>query len=597
MLQQARTYLKRIYGYDRFRPGQEKVIGDILEGKDTVGIMPTGGGKSICYQIPALVLPGTTIVISPLISLMKDQVDVLNQLGISAAFINSTLGVRDLRNTLQKAADGEYKLLYIAPERLESESFGPLINRLNVPLLAIDEAHCVSQWGHDFRPSYLRIAAFIKNLPSRPVVAAFTATATEEVRHDISRLLALRQPTVHITGFDRPNLSFSVLRGVNREAYVPRYVQEHADRPGIIYTATRREADALVELLATSGVPVGKYHAGMSDRERERQQQAFLQDDIRVMVATNAFGMGIDKSNVRYVLHWNMPRNMEAYYQEAGRAGRDGEPGECILFFQPQDIITHKFLIEKSVSSPERQLHELKKLNRMSDYCHTQQCLRRFILQYFGQNEIDTDQPADQPATTCGNCSNCNDDREREDITVEAQKICSCVKRMHERFGMTLVAQVLRGSANKRVRELGFNRLPTYGIMGDRSEKEILDLIQLLIADGYLAMSEGRYPVLRLQPKAIQVLKGETAVFRRTYHIQRSEEEGEEVFNRLRELRKRLADREGVPPFVIFSDSTLREMSRRRPTSLHELLQVKGVGEAKLDKYGEAFLDVLTETP
>ncbi|MBO8170260.1 MAG: DNA helicase RecQ [Bacillaceae bacterium] len=586
MIDQAQNYLKRIYGYDTFRPGQERVISDLLTGRDTVGIMPTGGGKSICYQIPSLIFPGTTIVISPLISLMQDQVDALKALGIPAAFLNSTLKKREWSRILNEAAQGEYRLLYVAPERLEADSFQALVREMPISFVAIDEAHCVSQWGHDFRPGYLRISTFIDNLPSRPVVAAFTATATEEVRRDIIRLLGLKDPALHMTGFDRPNLNFSVLRGVNRESYVSRYIRKHADQAGIIYTATRRETESLFEKLTKEGFSAGKYHAGMSDRERERMQQAFLQDDIRVMVATNAFGMGIDKSNVRYVVHWNLPKNMESYYQEAGRAGRDGEPGVCILFFQPQDIITQKYLIENSVSSPDRQAIELKKLRKMVDYCHTRHCLRQFILRYFGQADA---------ADSCDNCGNCNNDGELEDITVEAQKIGSCVKRMNERFGMTLVARVLKGSSNKRLKELGLDRLPTYGIMKDYTEKEILDLMQLLVADGYLALSEGRYPVVRLMPPAVDVLKGETRVYRRTHQVKRDTREGDEVFEKLRDLRKLLADREGVPPFVVFSDSTLREMAIRLPVTPEELLQVKGVGEAKLDKYGDVFLDLLKE--
>lgn len=584
MLDQARGLLKRVYGYDDFRPGQERVIQDILSGQDTVGIMPTGGGKSICYQIPALLLPGTTLVISPLISLMKDQVDALAEVGVSAAFLNSSLGWKETRETVAKAVAGKYKLLYIAPERLEADNFDSLVQGLTIPFIAIDEAHCVSQWGHDFRTSYVRIASFIASLPVRPKVGAFTATATDEVRQDICKQLGLQQPCVHITGFDRPNLTFSVLRGVNREAYLRQYIKEHRDEAGIIYTATRKVTDQVHGLLSEMGIAAGKYHAGMSDQEREKQQQAFLQDDVRVMVATNAFGMGIDKSNVRYVFHWNMPKNMEAYYQEAGRAGRDGEPGECILFFQPQDILTQKFLIEQSVSSPERKALELSRLRRTADYCHTRHCLRRYILEYFGQVVESAD---------CGHCGNCNDDGELEDITIEAQKIISCVRRMNERFGITLVAQVLKGSSNKRVLELGLEKLSTYGLMKERTEKEVYDLIQLLVADGYLGLSDSQYPILSLQPSAVGVIKGEEKVFRRSHKVRSHTQEGEEMFQLLRSLRKQLADEQGVPPYVVFSDSTLRDMAIRKPITLHELLQIKGVGESKLERYGDAFLAVL----
>ncbi|HJV45435.1 MAG TPA: DNA helicase RecQ [Bacillota bacterium] len=584
MLSQAREKLKRIYGYDDFRPGQKQVIEDILSGRDTVGIMPTGGGKSICYQIPALLLPGTTLVISPLISLMKDQVDALASYGVRAAYLNSSLSWKEVQEILNHASAGYYKLLYIAPERLEAENFVAFAQSLTIPFLAIDEAHCVSSWGHDFRKSYLRIASFVAGLRSRPKVAAFTATATDGVRRDISRLLGLEAPCVHITGFDRPNLSFSVLRGTNREDYVREYIREHSREAGIIYAATRKETDAVYELLLKWGVAAGKYHAGLSDKERSEVQQAFLQDDIRVIVATNAFGMGIDKSNVRFVLHWNLPRNMEAYYQEAGRAGRDGESGECILFFQAQDILTQKYLIEQSTASPERKALELSRLRTMTDYCHTRHCLRRYILQYFGQ-EVDFE--------VCGHCENCNDQSELEDITVEAQKIISCVRRMNERFGITTVAQVLRGSTGKRLIELGLDKLSTYGIMRERSEKELIELIGLIIADGYLNLTDSRYPVLSLLPPAVGVIKGEEKVYRRSHRIHRNEQTDDQIFQKLRDLRKQIADQQGIPPYLVFSDSTLREMAIQLPQTRYELLQVKGVGEAKLAAYGESFLEAL----
>lgn len=623
-MDEARKILQKIYGYDDFRPGQASIIKAMLDGKDTLGIMPTGGGKSIGYQIPALLKEGTSIVISPLISLMKDQVDALKQLGVPAAYLNSSLSAAQSREVLHNLEAGEYKLLYVAPERLEAEQFSAILERLPIPFVAIDEAHCVSQWGHDFRTSYLRIAPFVKQMNPRPVVAAFTATATEEVRRDIVRQLELRSPEVHVTGFDRPNLTFRVLRGVNREVYVREYVLEHQDQAGIIYTATRKEAETVQQMLEKAGVRCGKYHAGMSDREREKQQHDFLYDQIQVMVATNAFGMGIDKSNVRYVLHWNLPKNMEAYYQEAGRAGRDGERGECILLFQPQDIMMQKYLIEQSVGNPERQANELSKLRKMSDYCHTQQCLRAYILRYFGQLQDDLSEGDAQHVNIsegvsqsgdrtgegefslsreaneqtgvgggCNNCGNCLDGGEYEDITIEAQKIFSCIKRMNERFGMKLVAQVLKGSANKRVFELKLDRLPTYGIMKDKTEKSILDLIQLLTADGYLALSDGQYPVVRLQQKSVDVLLGKEKVYRRTHQVKRQVEAGEALFNQLRELRKQIAQREGIPPYMVFSDSTLREMAIVQPTRLHELLQIKGVGETKLNKYGEEFLQVI----
>ncbi|GIP31041.1 DNA helicase RecQ [Paenibacillus sp. J2TS4] len=586
MLHKAEQLLRTVYGYPTFRQGQEDIISDILHRQDTVGIMPTGGGKSICYQIPALVLPGTTIVISPLISLMKDQVDALHSLGVAATYINSSLSQTETEERLRLAGNGEYKLLYVAPERLDSPRFQSLPYRVQVPLIAIDEAHCLSQWGHDFRPSYLSIVPFLRQIPDRPVVAAFTATATEEVTHDIVRLLGMSRPSLHITGFNRENLSLSVLRGVNKTEYVLNHIHHHPEQAGIVYASTRKEVDELCGLLERKGVAAGKYHAGMSDEERKASQEAFLYDEIKVMVATNAFGMGIDKSNVRYVIHYNMPKNMEAYYQEAGRAGRDGEPGECVLLFSPQDIQTQKFLIEQSVSDTERKSNDYKKLQTMIDYCYTQQCLRSYILAYFGEETA---------STSCDNCSSCKDEGEWTDITLEASKIFSCIWRMKERFGVTLVAQVLKGSRNKRVTQFGLDRLPTYGIMNQMTEKAISDLIHKLIAERYLAMSEGQYPVVRLLPKAAEVLKGKEKVMHKVRPAPRAVQEAGPLFERLRGLRKQLADQEGVPPYIIFSDSTLHDMARRLPRNEEEMLQVKGVGDAKFLKYGKPFLHAIGE--
>ncbi|WP_127583075.1 DNA helicase RecQ [Paenibacillus koleovorans] len=587
-MDQARRVLQRIYGYPDFREGQKQIIRDILDEYDTLGIMPTGGGKSICYQVPALLFPGTTIVVSPLISLMKDQVDALDGLGIPATYINSSLTGSETSRRLRAAAAGEYKLLYVAPERLETDMFATLAERLDIPFVAIDEAHCVSQWGHDFRTSYLAIAPFLRRMPHRPRLAAFTATATENVRTDIVRLLALQEPQVHVTGFDRSNLSFSVLKGVNRDDYVDQYVTKHADQAGIVYAATRKEVDQVHQQLKRRGIPAGKYHAGMTDDERKQMQERFLRDDIRVMVATNAFGMGIDKSNVRYVIHWSMPKNMEAYYQEAGRAGRDGEPGECVLLYQPQDILLQKFLIEQSVSSPERKQQEYRKMQQMIDYCITQNCLRSYILSYFGERPEEGAE-----AARCGNCGNCNDDSEVVDMTLESQQIMSCIRRMNERFGVTLVAQVLKGSSNKRVLEFRFDRLPTYGLMKQYPEKTIVDMIQLLIADGYIGLTESQYPVLRLLQPAADVLRGEKRVMRKVRLVKRQTRTGDELFDRLRALRKQLADRDGVPPYVVFADSALREMAEQLPETEEQLLLVKGVGQAKLAKYGAPFLDAV----
>jgi ATP-dependent DNA helicase RecQ len=583
---QAEIYLKKYYGYSQFRPGQGQIIDSILNGNDVCVIMPTGAGKSICFQIPALLFPGITLVISPLISLMKDQVDALTGLGIPATFINSSLSWREAKRRIQKATHGEYRLLYIAPERLETESFSELVESLSqsVSLVAIDEAHCVSQWGHDFRPSYRQIGPFIKQLPNRPIIAAFTATATPEVQEDIVNLLSLQEPQLHVTGFNRENLSFAVFKGVNKKEFVLDYVAENRDSAGIIYAATRKEVDKLYEMLHKRGYAAGKYHAGLNDQERIRAQEAFLYDDVRVMVATNAFGMGIDKSNVRYVIHYNLPKNMESYYQEAGRAGRDGVPSECILLYAAQDILLQKFLIEQTVLAPTRKNNEFKKLQLMVDYAHTQRCLRGFILEYFGE----TGTP-----DHCGNCSNCNQPGELIDITTDAAKVFSCILRMREQYGMTMVAEVLKGSQNKKILGFGFDRLSTYGVMRESPLNVIKDLMNWLVAEGYLHLTGGQYPVVRLEPKAVAVLKQQGQVFKKAPVKVEKPVAKDELFELLRQLRREIAAREQVPPYIIFADSSLHEMSRLLPTTPKAFLSIKGVGESKLEKYGEQFMGVI----
>lgn len=583
MLQKAEDVLKRYFGYSSFREGQKKIVGSLLAGKDTIGIMPTGGGKSICYQVPALVLDGVTIVVSPLISLMKDQVDALNGMGIPAAQINSSLDHGEVRTRLAKARQGEYKLLYIAPERLESDSFRALLQELPISLIAVDEAHCVSQWGHDFRPSYLAVADAIRSLPVRPIVAALTATATPEVTEDIRKQLSLVDEEVYITGFGRENLILSVRKGEDKRSFVQEFLDANRQQAGIIYASTRKDVDALYDFLEGRGYSVTKYHAGLSETERARNQEAFLYDDIRTMIATNAFGMGIDKSNVRYVIHYNMPKNLEAYYQEAGRAGRDGEMSECILLFHPQDIQTQSFFIDQNQQSEDRKAYEYKKLYAMIDYCRTPRCLQQSIVHYFG----------DLSAHVCGRCGNCTDTTEPVDITVEAQKIFSCVKRMGERFGVALIAQVLKASKNKKVSQFGFDKLPTYGLMKNFTEKEIADMIHLLIADGYLGVTESKFPVVTLAQRAIPVLKGEEKVWQKVMlrPVKQQVEDG--LFERLRDLRKTISQQVGVPPYVIFHDSTLRELCNVNPQDKRTMLTVKGVGEAKFDKYGQAFLECL----
>jgi len=588
MLEQAQKALQQYYGYPSFREGQKKIITSLLEGHDTLGIMPTGGGKSICYQIPALLYPGTTLVISPLISLMKDQVDALNTVGISAAYINSSLTTREVNERLSAAQRGELKLLYVAPERLDSDWFCQRVESLQISCVAIDEAHCVSQWGHDFRTSYLAIAPFVRNLRTRPILAAFTATATPEVTQDMARLLELTDANLFVTGFGRDNLAMQVLRGENKRDFVMNYAQSHASQPGIIYAATRKDVDELHTAMHRKGLNVGKYHAGLSDEERAHNQEAFIYDDIRVMVATNAFGMGIDKSNVRYVIHYNMPKNMEAYVQEAGRAGRDGEPSECILLFGPQDIITQKFLIEQNMQSPERKSNEYRKLQTMVDYCYTPKCLNIAILDYF------EDQGERKP---CGLCSSCKDERELVDITIEAQKIFSCIHRMRERFGVSMIAGVLRGSANKKVLQYRFDQLPTYGVMRKSTDKEISDLINVLIAEGYLMLAEGQYPIVKIAPLAVEVLKGQRQVLQKV-HKQPEARPGsmdETLFEQLRLIRRDLAAKAKVPPYIIFNDATLREMAELSPTTEKAMLRIKGVGEQKFRNYGAPFLQFFQE--
>lgn len=583
MLNKARQILQKFYGYEDFRPGQKKVVESLLNKNDTVAIMPTGAGKSICFQIPALLFEGVTLVISPLISLMKDQVDSLRQLGIAAVYINSSVSKAQLYKDLQDISAGFYKIIYIAPERLTSEYLPDSFKNLNISMVAVDEAHCLSQWGHDFRPSYRNILNFTNSLRIKPIISAFTATATPEVKTDIINLLGLKQPNVFVTGFDRPNLYFSVLRGEVKDKFVIDYVKKHQDEAGIIYVGTRKDVDALRVLLEIKGIKAGRYHAGMTDEERNQMQEDFLYDNLSVMVATNAFGMGIDKPNVRYVIHYNMPKNMEAYYQEAGRAGRDGLSGNCILLYSPQDTQLQKFLISKSTESEIRQQLEYKRLQSMVDYCHTPQCLREFILHYFGEFDVEEH---------CDNCSNCKLEGELIDITIDAQKVLSCVYRMHERFGVKMIAEVLKGSKSAKVKQFNFERLSTYGLMKERKLKDISDLILRLSAMQYLDITESQYPVVTLNELSWQVLRGQKKVWQKMVIVKKAKAKGE-LFEALRSLRKELATKEKLPPYMIFSDATLTQMATDKPTDLELMKNIRGVGEFKLQKYGEEFLTVI----
>lgn len=583
MLNKARQVLQKFYGYEDFRPGQKKVVESLLNRNDTVAIMPTGAGKSICFQIPALLFEGVTLVISPLISLMKDQVDSLRQLGIAAVYINSSISKAQLYKDLQDISAGFYKIIYIAPERLTPEYLPDSFKILNISMVAVDEAHCLSQWGHDFRPSYRNILNFTNSLRIKPIISAFTATATPEVKTDIINLLGLKQPNIFVTGFDRPNLYFSVLRGEVKDKFVIDYVKKHQDEAGIIYVGTRKDVDALQVLLEIKGIKAGRYHAGMTDEERNQMQEDFLYDNLSVMVATNAFGMGIDKPNVRYVIHYNMPKNMEAYYQEAGRAGRDGLSGNCILLYSPQDTQLQKFLISKSTESEIRQQLEYKRLQSMVDYCHTPQCLRAFILHYFGEFDVEEH---------CDNCSNCKLEGELIDITIDAQKVLSCVYRMHERFGVKMIAEVLKGSKSAKVKQFNFERLSTYGLMKERKLKDISDLILRLSAMQYLDITESQYPVVTLNELSWQVLRGQKKVWQKMVIVKKAKAKGE-LFEALRSLRKELATKEKLPPYMIFSDATLTQMATDKPTDLELMKNIRGVGEFKLQKYGEEFLTVI----
>ena len=599
--QQALRMLETYFGYTSFRPAQEAPIASLLRNEDVIGIMPTGAGKSICFQIPALCKAGLTIVFSPLISLMKDQVDGLLVQNIPAALINSTLTQAEFNKTMYEVRSGKIKLLYIAPERLGSNFFCNVLRALPIAQVIVDEAHCISEWGHDFRPSYRLIGEWLNSLPKRPIVGAFTATATKYVENDIKKLLGLDNTNVYVTGFDRPNLSFSVIRTPKRMDYVVHYVRQHANENGIIYCATRKDVDRVYENLTRAGIKVGHYHGGLSDEVRREMQNAYADDKLQVMVATNAFGMGIDKSNVRYVLHYQMPRNMESYYQEAGRAGRDGAPAECILLYSGQDVQVHKYLIEQSIETPERQEVELRKLQSMIDYCFCSNCLRKYMLNYFGESTV---------WTTCDNCSSCKGSGDKVNVTKEAKAIFRAIMGTDERYGASMITSIVRGERTDRIMRAGHDALPVFGLLSNVDEKSIKGLIQQFVASGYLRSSSGKYPVLSLTAGAEEVLSGHKEVEEIRQHVSvpsrtrqststmsrgKSTSGSGGLFEHLRQHRKRLAEEAGLRPYLIFPDTVLIDLANLRPTTLGEFGNVKGVGEAKLKKYGLSFLQAIAE--
>ena len=628
----ASQVLKQYFGYDSFRKGQSDIIEAILQGQDALAIMPTGAGKSVCYQVPAMLLSGITIVISPLISLMQDQVKSLNEAGINAAYINSTLSEQQMYKALDYAAHGKYKIIYVAPERLETMSFMTFAQKADISMVTIDEAHCISQWGQDFRPSYLKIVDFIDSLPERPVVSAFTATATSEVKTDIECILKLKSPKLVVTGFDRKNLYYSVehLSGKKKDAYIAAYIKEHMDESGIIYCATRKNVDKLYDEFSSLGISVTKYHAGLDNETRKQNQDDFIYDRVQVVIATNAFGMGIDKSNVRYVIHYNMPQSMENYYQEAGRAGRDGGESQCILLFSAQDVIIDKFLLDskefEGVEDEDRSVireRDLHRLHTMEMYCKTTECLRNYILSYFGEK---TGEP-------CGNCGNCNNEYEQIDMTADAKWVINCLAETHGRFGLSIVLGTLLGAKRARLKEVGALNYKSYGKLSNRKEAELRLLIDQMINAGYVIQTDGEYSVLRMgdisplrdenthvyikkakKTYASELLKGggqtggeavsgnasagisgsKPASRTRKKSTDSLTAAGYELFERLRALRLVIAREEGVPPYIIFNDKTLIDMCEKLPVDADTMLSVSGVGQNKLMKYGSRFTEEIS---
>ena len=604
--------LKKYFGYDSFREGQEMLVDALLNGQDVLGIMPTGAGKSLCYQIPALLLPGITLVVSPLISLMKDQVSTLNQAGIHAAFLNSSLSAAQYRKALGFAMEGRYKIIYVAPERLLTPEFLCAVQSMEISMISVDEAHCISQWGQDFRPSYLKITEFVEQLPARPVIGAFTATATKEVRDDIEALLSLRDPVRLVTGFDRKNLKFTVQQPKDKFAAVESFLAEHEADCGIIYCLTRKNVEEVCEKLEQKGYSVTRYHAGLSDLERKENQEDFIYDRKQIMVATNAFGMGIDKSNVRYVIHYNMPKNMESYYQEAGRAGRDGEPSECILYYEPRDVRTNRLFIENGEENSEldeetRKIvkeRDLDRLKQMTFYCFTSECLRQYILNYFGEKS----------SSYCGNCLNCQTQFEEVDITLEANTILRCLDALDWNYGAATVIDIVHGGKSQKILGKNLDKNPEYAVLSERTVPRLRQILRELQFREYVEEKGEQYPVICLTPEGKAFMKTEEPLImklpkeetekkseskekknRRKKGAVAAElsEKDVELFESLRELRREIASEEKVPPYMVFADKTLAGMCVMRPVTRDEMLEVSGVGEHKLEKYGDRFLEIL----